>query len=227
LFATYQITVSAQPSVSDNDRTKIKKRCEADLKEFDAAFFGAKIPEPPSQGRRAVSATKRPVPRHTTQCVVVGQTLSPARNKVIYDYTADGAKRSIHDSLKRLNVDHIDFVWVHDIAQDFHGDGWLGMFDTARKGAFVALSQLRDQGVIKGWGLGVNKVQPVELLLDLAEVKPDATLLAGRYSLLDHELALQRLMPAGQRYVNCRARSTIKIFRVISACKILDADPPA
>jgi D-threo-aldose 1-dehydrogenase len=119
-------------------------------------------------------------------------------NKVVYDYTADGAKRSIEASIRRMNVDHIDFVWVHDIAQDFHGDGWLGMFDTARKGAFVALSQMRDQGVIKGWGLGVNKVQPVELLLDLADVKPDATLLAGRYTLLDHELALQRLMPAAE-----------------------------
>ena len=119
-------------------------------------------------------------------------------NKVVYDYTADGARRSVQDSIKRMNADHLDFVWVHDIAQDFHGDGWLGMFETARKGAFLALSQLRDQGVIKGWGLGVNKVQPVELLLDLADVKPDATLLAGRYTLLDHELALQRLMPAAQ-----------------------------
>jgi len=120
-------------------------------------------------------------------------------NKVVYDYSAAGALESIHDSLERMNVDHIDFVWVHDIAQDFHGDGWLGMFETARRGAFVALSQLRDQGVIKGWGLGVNKVQPVELLFDLAEVRPDATLLAGRYTLLDHELALQRLMPAAAR----------------------------
>lgn len=119
-------------------------------------------------------------------------------NRMIYDYTADGVKKSIHDSINRMNVDHIDFVWVHDIARDFHGDDWLGMFETARKGAFVALSQLRDQGVIKGWGLGVNKVQPVELLFDLAEVKPDATLLAGRYTLLDHEQALQRLMPEAQ-----------------------------
>jgi len=53
--------------------------------------------------------------------------------------------------------------------------------------------------VIKGWGLGVNKVEPVELLLGLAEADPDATLLAGRYTLLDHEKALQRLMPAAQR----------------------------
>jgi D-threo-aldose 1-dehydrogenase len=73
-------------------------------------------------------------------------------NKIVYDYTADGAKKSIEDSLKRMNVDHVDFVWIHDLAQDFHGDNWLGMFESARKGAFVALSQLRDQGVIMGWG---------------------------------------------------------------------------
>lgn len=60
LFAAYQVTVSAQPTVSDNDRAKIRKSCEADLKEFDAAFFGAKIPEPPSQGPRAASAVIGP-----------------------------------------------------------------------------------------------------------------------------------------------------------------------
>lgn len=117
-------------------------------------------------------------------------------NKVVYDYSADGARRSIEDSLRRLGVGHIDFVWVHDVAQDFHGDEWLAQFEAARTGAFRALSQLRDDGVIKGWGLGVNRVEPVELLLGLSEVKPDGTLLAGRYTLLDHEHALQRLMPA-------------------------------
>ena len=120
-------------------------------------------------------------------------------NKIVPDYSADGAMKSIEDSLERMKIDHIDFVWVHDIAQDFYGDRWLAMFETARTGAFKALSKLRDQGVIKGWGLGVNKVEPVELLLGLAEVIPDATLLAGRYTLLDHEMALQRLMPAAQR----------------------------
>ena len=120
-------------------------------------------------------------------------------NKIVPDYSADGTMKSIEDSLKRMKVDHIDFVWVHDIAQDFYGDRWLAMFETARTGAFRALSKLRDQGVIKGWGLGVNKVEPVELLLGLTEAHPDATLLAGRYTLLDHEMALQRLMPTAQR----------------------------
>jgi D-threo-aldose 1-dehydrogenase len=121
------------------------------------------------------------------------------KNKIVPDYSADGTKKSIEDSLKRLGLDHIDFVWVHDIAQDFYGDRWLAMFEIARTGAFRVLDKFRDEGVIKGWGLGVNKVEPVELLLALSEPRPDATLLAGRYTLLDHEMALQRLMPNAER----------------------------
>lgn len=118
------------------------------------------------------------------------------KNKVVNDYSADGTLRSIEDSLKRLGTDRLDIVWVHDVAQDFYGDEWLARFEEARKGAFRALTRLRDEGVIKGWGLGVNRVEPLELTLDLEEAKPDGFLLAGRYSLLDHDRALQRLMPA-------------------------------
>jgi D-threo-aldose 1-dehydrogenase len=115
-------------------------------------------------------------------------------NKIVYDYTAEGTLRSIEESKKRLGVDRLDFVWVHDIAQDFHGKEWLGQFEIARKGAFRVLSKLREEGAIGAWGLGVNRVEPCELALEVAE--PDGFLLAGRYTLLDHELALQRLMPA-------------------------------
>jgi len=116
-------------------------------------------------------------------------------NKVINDYSADATLRSIEGSLKRLQTDRIDIVWVHDVAQDFYGDEWLAMFEQARTGAFRALDRLRDEGVIKAWGLGGNKVEAVELLLDLDGPRPDGSLLAGRYTLLDHERALQRLMP--------------------------------
>ncbi|MFE7311805.1 aldo/keto reductase [Streptomyces sp. NPDC057555] len=119
-------------------------------------------------------------------------------NKMTDDYSADATKRSIEDSLKRLNTDRLDIVWVHDIAQDFHGDRWLAQFETARTGAFRVLDDLRDQGVIKAWGLGVNRVEPVELTLALDEPRPDGFLLAGRYTLLDHRQALQRLLPAAQ-----------------------------
>ncbi|MGP4021267.1 aldo/keto reductase [Saccharopolyspora sp. 5N708] len=116
-------------------------------------------------------------------------------NKVVYDYSADGTHRSIEDSLKRLGVDRLDLVWVHDVAQDFHGDAWLQTFDTARTGAFRALRKLTDEGVIKAWGIGTNRVEPIELTLALDEPRPGGFLLAGRYTLLDHERALQRLLP--------------------------------
>ena len=72
--------------------------------------------------------------------------------------------------------------------------GWASS-RRARKGAFKALDRLRDEGVIKAWGLGVNRVEPIELLLALEGPRPDGFLLAGRYTLLDHARALQRVMP--------------------------------
>ncbi|MBJ2286969.1 aldo/keto reductase [Pseudomonas sp. MF6755] len=117
-------------------------------------------------------------------------------NKMRNDYSADATLRSIEDSLERLQTDRLDIVWVHDIAQDFYGDQWLEYFNQARTGAFKVLTRLREEGVIKAWGLGVNRVEPCELTLDLTEAQPDGFLLAGRYTLLDHERALQRLMDA-------------------------------
>lgn len=117
-------------------------------------------------------------------------------NKMVNDYSAEATMRSIEDSLTRLKTDRLDIVWVHDVAQDFYGDEWMAMYESARTGAFRTLSRLRDEGVIKAWGLGVNRVEPLELTLDLDEPQPDAFLVAGRYTLLDHDRALQRLLPA-------------------------------
>ncbi|WP_416148281.1 aldo/keto reductase [Salipaludibacillus sp. HK11] len=120
------------------------------------------------------------------------------KNKIVNDYTAEGTLRSIEHSLERLNTDRLDFVYVHDISPDFHGDEWLSKFEEARTGAFRELNRLRDEGVIKGWGLGVNRTEPIELANELEETKPDIHLQATRYTLLDHEHALQRLMPGSE-----------------------------
>ncbi|MGW5639462.1 aldo/keto reductase [Streptomyces sp. NPDC003832] len=119
-------------------------------------------------------------------------------NRIVHEWTAAATERSVEDSLKRLGTDRLDIVWVHDIAQDFHGDQWLQKFEEARTGAFRVLSRLRDEGVIKAWGLGVNRTEPIELTLALDEPRPDGFLLAGRYTLLDHDHALQRLLPMAE-----------------------------
>ncbi|MBU8685792.1 aldo/keto reductase [Priestia megaterium] len=122
------------------------------------------------------------------------------KNKIINDYSADATLRSIEQSLNRLKTDRLDFVYIHDVAQDFYGDEWVGQFEAARTGAFRVLTRLREEGVIKGWGLGVNRVEPIEIMLELEEAKPDVSLLAGRYTLLDHERALQRVMPEAVKH---------------------------
>jgi len=122
------------------------------------------------------------------------------KNKIINDYSADATLRSVEQSLNRLKTDRLDFVYIHDVAQDFYGDEWVGQFESARTGAFRVLTRLREEGVIKGWGLGVNRVEPIEIMLELEEAKPDVSLLAGRYTLLDHERALQRVMPEAVKH---------------------------
>lgn len=116
-------------------------------------------------------------------------------NEFYYDYSDSGTERSLEDSLKRLGLDSVDIVYVHDIGQDFHGDAWLSMFESARTGAFRTLTRLREAGVIRAWGIGTNRTAPLELTLELEESRPDVFLVAGTYSLMDHSRALDRLMP--------------------------------
>lgn len=114
--------------------------------------------------------------------------------RVAYDYSADGTYRSLSDSLSRLGLDRIDVAYIHDVGEDTHGPAWEGVFAQAMAGAARALSQLRKEGMIRAWGLGVNRIAPC--LRALEEADPDLFLLAGRYTLLDAAPALERLLPA-------------------------------
>ena len=122
--------------------------------------------------------------------------LSDSPNDLVIDYTADGVRRSIDDSLQRLGVSHLDVVYVHDLSPDFawFPDGWEEQYEIARKGAFPALSKLRDEGVIKAWGVGVNT--PFAILKVMADADPDVCLCARQYSLIDHANALDEVFPA-------------------------------
>ncbi|WP_436836771.1 aldo/keto reductase [Planococcus liqunii] len=121
------------------------------------------------------------------------------KNKIRTDYTESGTLQSIEDSLKRLKTDRLDMVFVHDLSPDFLGDEWITKFDEARKGAFNVLDRLRDEGVIKAWGLGVNTTTPIEVALELEEAHPDLSLSATQYTLLQHERALERMMSLAQK----------------------------
>jgi D-threo-aldose 1-dehydrogenase len=115
----------------------------------------------------------------------------PFRRRV--DYSAAGTVRSIEDSMQRLGMSRVDIVYIHDVSEDWHGAAWTERFREAMEGAAKVLTQMRERGEIRAWGLGVNLVEPC--LAALEQAQPDVFLVAGRYTLLDHT-ALDRLFPA-------------------------------
>jgi D-threo-aldose 1-dehydrogenase len=109
-----------------------------------------------------------------------------------WDYSYDATLRSIEDSLQRLGISRIDFVYIHDLARHAHGSEYDSRYREALEGAVPALARLKSEGAIAGFGLGVNEWEVcVEML---AHTDLDVLLLAGRYTLAD-QTALPQLLP--------------------------------
>jgi D-threo-aldose 1-dehydrogenase len=109
-----------------------------------------------------------------------------------YDYTGDGIRRALDDSLQRLGVARVDFVYVHDIDAGTHGDAHAARLRDLLDSGLPALARLKAEGAIAGYGLGVNEVDIC--LTVLAHADLDILLLAGRYTLADQS-ALPALLP--------------------------------
>jgi D-threo-aldose 1-dehydrogenase len=124
---------------------------------------------------------------------------SPSPNNVVFDYTADGVRRSVEDSLQRLGISDLDIVFVHDISPDntLLPTPWQQQFEIALDGAFPALVRMKAEGIIKGWGIGVNTPEPI--LRVMQEADPDVCLLASQYSLIDHANALNNVFPVARQ----------------------------
>jgi D-threo-aldose 1-dehydrogenase len=105
----------------------------------------------------------------------------------VNSWTRDNVHRSIEESLVRLKLDRIDIIYVHDPDVELYGEG------QAVNEAFPALIELREQGVIKAIGCGMNEWQMPLRFIERFDL--DIILLAGRYTLLDHS-GLSEFLPA-------------------------------
>jgi D-threo-aldose 1-dehydrogenase len=125
------------------------------------------------------------------------------------DYSADGVRRSIEDSLRRLGADRIDVVHVHDPEDDM---------ERALREAVPALVGLREQGMIGAVGVGMNLVAPLRRFV--AETDIDVVLVAGRYTLIDRT--------AGPLLDDCATRGVAVIAAAPFNSGLLatDAGPP-
>jgi D-threo-aldose 1-dehydrogenase len=107
----------------------------------------------------------------------------PATHRRVWDFSREGVLRSLEASLERLGLDRVDILFVHD--PDAH-------YRDVLEGAYPALHDLREQGVVRAIGAGMNQSQ---MLAGFARnTDMDVLMLAGRYTLLEQG-ALDDLLP--------------------------------
>jgi D-threo-aldose 1-dehydrogenase len=126
--------------------------------------------------------------------------------KRVRDYSREGVRRSLEESLERLGLDRVDIVLVHD-PDDYEREAY--------EQAFPALAELRDQGAVGAIGAGMNQAEMLTRFV--RDLDLDMVLVAGRYSLLD-QTALAELLPT------CAARGTAVVVGGVFNSGLL-ADP--
>ncbi|MBF9073131.1 aldo/keto reductase [Streptacidiphilus fuscans] len=183
----------------DEARATVDAAWEAGVRTFDTApHYGLGLSE------RRLGAALRERPRDAyTLSTKVGRLLRPkhdptgndlahgfavpATHERVWDFSADGVRRSIEESLTRLGLDRIDIAYLHD-----PDDHERQAFATG----YPALERLRAEGVVRAIGAGMN--QTAMLTRFLRETDVDVVLLAGRYSLLDRSGG-DALLPEAER----------------------------
>jgi D-threo-aldose 1-dehydrogenase len=182
-------------SEADSDAT-LEAAWESGLRYFDTApLYGLGLSE-----MRVGRLLRRHPRTQYTLSTKVGRLLEPCapaevnggffvntpQVRFVYDYSYDGVMRSFDSSLKRLGVDRVDVLFVHDVDAFCHG-GRAGtearIQELVTRGGWRALDELRASGTVAAIGAGVNEWEPCSRLLEL--VDPDLFLLAGRYTLLE------------------------------------------
>ena len=105
-----------------------------------------------------------------------------------FDYSYDGVMRSFEDSLQRLGLPRIDLLLIHDLDHGHHGsDASVAAYLTElHNGGWRALTELKQAGLIRGIGAGINERDMIPRLLDLLDL--DFFLVAMPYTLLDTDV---------------------------------------
>ncbi|MGW1541682.1 aldo/keto reductase [Streptomyces sp. NPDC002309] len=128
---------------------------------------------------QALAAMDRSQVRISTKAGwIVGEASAPRPG-----FGRDDVLRSLESSMRRLGVDRLDVVHVHD--PDDH-------LEEAVRHTVPALARLRDEGVVGAVGAGMNSHAPLSELVRRCDL--DVVLVAGRYTLLEQP-ALAELLP--------------------------------
>jgi D-threo-aldose 1-dehydrogenase len=167
--------------VSDDDaRATLDRAWESGVRFFDTApLYGSGL----SERRVGAALAGRPRDEYVLstkvgRLLVAGEPSPLFRGApptaAVFDFSAEGVRRSLTESLERLGLDRVDLALIHD--PDDH-------LEQALAEAYPALAALRAEGVVRRIGVGMNQWQALARFVRETEV--DCVLVAGRYTLLD------------------------------------------
>ncbi len=187
-LGTAQLGNLYQPITDDEATATVAAAWDGGIRTFDTApHYGLGLSE------RRLGAALRAYPREEVLVSSkVGRLLRPNPDPRgrdvdfevpddlvrVWDFSAEGVRRSVHESLERLGLDHLDIAYIHDC--DDH-------FAEAMAGAVPELSRLRDEGLVRAWGAGMNQAPMLERFA--AETDADVMMVAGRHTLLEQGAA--------------------------------------
>ena len=134
-------------------------------------------------------------PRENAPPQTVGFVGAPAHD-IAYDYSYDGVMRSLEQSLKRLGLERVDVLLIHDVNRKYHGERVHQRLEEAVTGACRALAELRAAGVIRAFGPATKDLDIACAFLNRVDV--DCVMVPARLTLIDSS-AREELLPLCDR----------------------------
>jgi D-threo-aldose 1-dehydrogenase len=109
--------------------------------------------------------------------------VSPLPYQPRFDYSRMGIERSYTESLRRLGLDRVQILLLHDVDRLTHPVGHRAFMRQLLDESLPTLHRLKCEGRVDAIGLGINEWDVGYEILASADI--DCVLLAGRYTLLD------------------------------------------
>jgi D-threo-aldose 1-dehydrogenase len=195
------------PVAEADAQAALQEALERGIRYFDTApFYGHGLSET-RMGRALagrprdsfVVSTKvgRLITRDESRCDALNDGFAVQGTRAVFDYSRGGVQRSFEASLRRLGVDYVDILLLHDIGRLTHGDRHSELLRQALDEALPAMAALRDSGAVRAIGIGVNE-QAVCLQV-LPHFALDCIMLAGRYTVLEQHDSVEIMAQAAAR----------------------------
>lgn len=195
-------------SVTEADaQAALQQALERGIRHFDTApFYGHGLSEMrigrslagrPRDSFVVSTKVGRLITRDESRREPLNDAFAVQGTRAVFDYSRAGVQRSFEASLRRLGVDYVDILFLHDIGRLIHGDRHSEVLRQALDEALPAMAALRDSGAVRAIGIGVNE-QSVCLEV-LPHFALDCIMLAGRYTLLEQQDSLEIMAQAEAR----------------------------